>query len=256
MARVPARAQLSPSPAGRRPLRGPWPATAVLRGTAAARRRPGPSPAHAPTSPCSVLLSPSGVTRLVDSPGAGGSREPGALRRRRPRLLRRPHRGRRPTTDGGALDAPSPASSGCSWTGSTDADLRVLAGYWDRVVPGAAGSDAAWRRNAPDRGATRMLRWRPAMPDVIVVGAGIAGLCCARERHRRRPRRPRARARRRAGRTRAHRRGRRLPARPRIPGAPHRVPGGASRARLRAPGAAPVRERRRDPPWWTVHADR
>ena len=55
----------------------------------------------------------------------------------------------------------------------------MLAGYWDRVLPGAAGSDAEWRRTAPGGDATR--RARAPRADVIVVGAGLAGLCCARE---------------------------------------------------------------------------
>ena len=81
------------------------------------------------------------------------------------------------------------------------------------------------------------------MPDVVVVGAGVSGLCCARELHAAgldvlvlergdRARRPRA-----------HRRGRRLPARPRLPGAAHGVSGGATDARLRAPPPARLRER-------------
>ena len=94
------------------------------------------------------------------------------------------------------------------------------------------------------------------MPDVIVVGAGLAGLCCAREL--------RAagldvlvleRARR-ARRARAHGRGRRLPAGPRLPGAAHGVPRGAPRARLRAPRAAALRERRAHPPGRRLRAPR
>jgi DNA-binding MarR family transcriptional regulator len=101
----------------------------------------------------SVLLSPSGVTRLVD-------------RLEREGLVSR----ERCADDGRGSYAVLTAAGDRQLTAArsthlagvrrlfldrfTDADLRVLAGCWDRVVPGAAGSDAAWRRNAPDRGAT------------------------------------------------------------------------------------------------------
>jgi DNA-binding MarR family transcriptional regulator len=34
-----------------------------------------------------------------------------------------------------------------------DADLLQLAAYWDKLVPGAAGTDAEWRRTAPEANA-------------------------------------------------------------------------------------------------------
>jgi DNA-binding MarR family transcriptional regulator len=96
----------------------------------------------------SVLLSPSGVTRLVD------------------RLVREGLVDRERCADDGrgsyavltaAGDRRLTAARSTHLAGVqrlflgrfTDADLRVLAEYWDRVVPGAAGSDAEWRRTAP-----------------------------------------------------------------------------------------------------------
>jgi len=96
----------------------------------------------------SVLLSPSGVTRLVD------------------RLAREGLVDRERCADDGrgyyavitaAGQRRLKAARSTHLTGVrrlflarfTDADLHVLAEYWDRVVPGAAGSDAEWRRTAP-----------------------------------------------------------------------------------------------------------
>ncbi len=97
----------------------------------------------------SVLLSPSGVTRLVDrlereglvtrercpEDGRGYNAvltEPGEVRLQRARAthlagVRRLF-----------LDKLG------------DADLLQLAEYWDKLVPGAAGTDAEWRRTAPE----------------------------------------------------------------------------------------------------------
>jgi DNA-binding MarR family transcriptional regulator len=96
----------------------------------------------------SVLLSPSGVTRLVD------------------RLAREGLVDRERCADDGrgayavltaAGDRRLKAARSTHLAGVqrlflgrfSDADLRVLAEYWDRVVSGAAGSDAEWRRHAP-----------------------------------------------------------------------------------------------------------
>jgi DNA-binding MarR family transcriptional regulator len=96
----------------------------------------------------SVLLSASGVTRLVDrlereglvdrercsDDGRGYYAVLTAAGRRRLKAARSTHLSgvRRLFLDR-----------------FTDADLRVLTEYWDRVVPGAAGSDAEWRRTTP-----------------------------------------------------------------------------------------------------------
>jgi DNA-binding MarR family transcriptional regulator len=96
----------------------------------------------------SVLLSPSGVTRLVDRLEREGlvSRE------------RCPEDGRGYnavlTEDG---DARLQQARATHLAGVrrlfldklADGDLRRLAGYWDKLVPGAAGTDAEWRRTAP-----------------------------------------------------------------------------------------------------------
>jgi DNA-binding MarR family transcriptional regulator len=100
----------------------------------------------------SVLLSPSGVTRLVD-------------RLEREGLVTR----ERCSEDGRGLNAVLTvagderlqAARATHLAGvrrlfldklGTD-DLRRLAAYWDRLVPGAAGTDAEWRR-LPDAAAT------------------------------------------------------------------------------------------------------
>ncbi len=55
-------------------------------------------------------------------------------------------------------------------------DLLQLAAYWD-----------SWCRAPPARtrsgGAQRRAARRSSVPDVVVVGAGVSGLCCARELH-------------------------------------------------------------------------
>ena len=93
----------------------------------------------------SVLLSPSGLTRLVDRL----EREGLVTRERCPEDGRgffavltaagdRRLQAARTTHLAGVrrlfLDRLSPA------------DLKRLAGYWERIVPGAAGTDAQWRR--------------------------------------------------------------------------------------------------------------
>jgi DNA-binding MarR family transcriptional regulator len=96
----------------------------------------------------SVLLSPSGVTRLID-------------RLEREGLVER----ERCPDDGrgynavltGAGDARLRRARATHLAGVRrlfldrldDDDLLRLAEYWDRLVPGAAGSDAEWRRTAP-----------------------------------------------------------------------------------------------------------
>jgi DNA-binding MarR family transcriptional regulator len=98
----------------------------------------------------SVLLSPSGVTRLVDrlegeglvtrehcpEDGRGYNAVLSAAGAERLRQARATHLAgvRRLFLD--KLDG---------------GDLRRMAGYWDRLVPGAAGTDAEWRRSPPGR---------------------------------------------------------------------------------------------------------
>jgi DNA-binding MarR family transcriptional regulator len=96
----------------------------------------------------SVLLSPSGVTRLVD-------------RLEREGLVAR----ERCAEDGrgynavltGAGEARLQRARQTHLSGVrrlfldklSDEDLLQLAAYWDKLVPGAAGTDAEWRRAAP-----------------------------------------------------------------------------------------------------------
>ena len=125
----------------------------------------------------SVLLSPSGVTRLVDRL----QREGLVDRERCPEDGRgyfavlsdageRGCRRRAPRT--------SPACGGCSstgWAPTTCGGSRPTGTSWSRAPPAPTPSGAGPGRARPRRAA------RPTMPDVIVVGAGLAGLCCARE---------------------------------------------------------------------------
>jgi DNA-binding MarR family transcriptional regulator len=95
----------------------------------------------------SVLLSPSGVTRLVD-------------RLEREGLVERercPEDGRgynAVLTDAGAARLQRARARHLAGVRRLflgrldDDDLLRLAAYWDRLVPGAAGSDAEWRRTA------------------------------------------------------------------------------------------------------------
>jgi DNA-binding MarR family transcriptional regulator len=96
----------------------------------------------------SVLLSPSGVTRLVD-------------RLEREGLVRRercPEDGRgynAVLTDDGAARLRRARATHLAGVRRLfldklgDDDLLQLAAYWDKLVPGAAGTDAEWRRAAP-----------------------------------------------------------------------------------------------------------
>lgn len=96
----------------------------------------------------SVLLSPSGVTRLVD-------------RLEREGLVARercPEDGRgynAVLTDAGEARLQRARATHLSGVRRLfldrlgDADLLQLAAYWDKLVPGAAGTDAEWRRAAP-----------------------------------------------------------------------------------------------------------
>ena len=77
--------------------------------------------------------------------------------------------------------------------------------------------------------------------DVVVIGAGLAGLSAARTLPGRGAIGVAARSQRRRGRPRAHRSGRRVPARPRVPGAAHRVPRGTASAQVRRTRPAAVR---------------
>ena len=101
----------------------------------------------------SVLLSPSGVTRLVD-------------RLEREGLVER----ERCPDDGRGLNAVLTAAGDARLQEARAThlagvrrlfldrlgpdDLRRLASFWERLVPGAAGTDAEWRRapDGPDRG--------------------------------------------------------------------------------------------------------
>ena len=96
----------------------------------------------------SVLLSPSGVTRLVD-------------RLEREGLVER----ERCPEDGRGYNAVLTGAGGSRLQQARathlagvrrlfldrlgDDDLLRLAAYWDKLVPGAAGSDAEWRRTTP-----------------------------------------------------------------------------------------------------------
>lgn len=96
----------------------------------------------------SVLLSPSGVTRLVD-------------RLEREGLVRRercPEDGRgyyAVLTDAGDRRLQEARATHLAGVRRLfldrleGDDLRRLAAYWDLLVPGAAGTDAEWRRAAP-----------------------------------------------------------------------------------------------------------
>ena len=95
----------------------------------------------------SVLLSPSGVTRLVDRLERDGlvTRE------------RCPEDGRgynAVLTDAGGTRLQQARDTHLAGVRRLfldklgDADLLQLAGYWDKLVPGAAGTDVEWRRTA------------------------------------------------------------------------------------------------------------
>jgi DNA-binding MarR family transcriptional regulator len=95
-----------------------------------------------------VLLSPSGVTRLVD-------------RLQREGLVGRercPEDGRgyyAVLTDAGGRRLQQARATHLAGVRRLfldrlgDDDLRRLAAYWDLLVPGAAGTDAEWRRAGP-----------------------------------------------------------------------------------------------------------
>jgi DNA-binding MarR family transcriptional regulator len=96
----------------------------------------------------SVLLSPSGVTRLVDRL----EREGLVDRERCPEDGRGYYAVLTKAGDRRLQDARSTHLAGVRrlfLDQLTDAELGRLAGYWDRLVPGAAGTDAEWRRAAP-----------------------------------------------------------------------------------------------------------
>jgi DNA-binding MarR family transcriptional regulator len=97
----------------------------------------------------SVLLSPSGVTRLVD-------------RLEREGLVTRercPEDGRgynAVLTESGETRLQQARATHLAGVRRLfldklgDDDLLQLAAYWDKLVPGAAGTDAEWRRTAPE----------------------------------------------------------------------------------------------------------
>jgi DNA-binding MarR family transcriptional regulator len=96
----------------------------------------------------SVLLSPSGVTRLVDR-----LEHEGLVTRERC-----PEDGRGTNavlTDEGEERLWRARATHLAGVRRLfldklgDSDLLQLAAYWDRLVPGAAGTDAEWRRAAP-----------------------------------------------------------------------------------------------------------
>ncbi len=92
----------------------------------------------------SVLLSPSGVTRLVDRL----EREGLVGRERCPEDGRGYFAVLTEAGDRRLQDARATHLAGVRrlfLDQLADADLRRLAGYWDRLVPGAAGTDAEWR---------------------------------------------------------------------------------------------------------------
>jgi DNA-binding MarR family transcriptional regulator len=109
----------------------------------------------------SVLLSPSGVTRLVD-------------RLEREGLVERercPEDGRgynAVLTDAGEARLQRARATHLAgvrrlFLDRLDGDDLVrLAAYWERLVPGAAGTDAEWRRTTPPAQETE---WRRATPD-------------------------------------------------------------------------------------------
>jgi DNA-binding MarR family transcriptional regulator len=97
----------------------------------------------------SVLLSPSGVTRLVDRLEREGlvSRE------------RCPEDGRgynAVLTEAGETRLQQARATHLAGVRRLfldklgDADLLQMAALWDKLVPGAAGTDAEWRRTAPE----------------------------------------------------------------------------------------------------------
>jgi DNA-binding MarR family transcriptional regulator len=97
----------------------------------------------------SVLLSPSGVTRLVDR-----LEREGLVRRQRC-----PEDGRgynAVLTDAGAERLHQARTTHLAGVHRlfldrlSDDDLLQLARYWDKLVPGAAGTDAEWRRTVLD----------------------------------------------------------------------------------------------------------
>ena len=97
----------------------------------------------------SVLLSPSGVTRLVDRL----EREGLVTRERCPEDGRGYNAVLSEAGDARLQHARATHLAGVRrlfLDKLDEGDLRRLAHYWDRLVPGAAGSDAEWRRTPSD----------------------------------------------------------------------------------------------------------
>jgi DNA-binding MarR family transcriptional regulator len=96
----------------------------------------------------SVLLSPSGVTRLVDRLQRDGL----VGRERCPEDGRGYFAVLTKAGDSRLREARATHLAGVRrlfLERLADDDLRRLAAYWDLLVPGAAGTDAEWRRAAP-----------------------------------------------------------------------------------------------------------
>jgi DNA-binding MarR family transcriptional regulator len=96
----------------------------------------------------SVLLSPSGVTRLVDRL----EREGLVTRERCPEDGRGYNAVLTDAGEGRLQRARATHLAGVRrlfLDKLAEADLLQLAAYWDKLVPGAAGTDAEWRRAAP-----------------------------------------------------------------------------------------------------------
>ena len=97
----------------------------------------------------SVLVSPSGVTRLVDRL----EREGLVARERCPEDGRGYNAVLTEAGDARLRQARATHLAGVRrlfLDKLGDADLLQLAAYWDKLVPGAAGTDAEWRRTAPE----------------------------------------------------------------------------------------------------------
>jgi DNA-binding MarR family transcriptional regulator len=97
----------------------------------------------------SVLLSPSGMTRLVDR-----LEREGLVDRERCAEDGRGYFAVLTAAGEGRLHAARAthlAGVRRLFLGRfTEAELNRLAGFWDRIVPGATGTDDEWRRAAPD----------------------------------------------------------------------------------------------------------
>jgi DNA-binding MarR family transcriptional regulator len=97
----------------------------------------------------SVLLSPSGVTRLVDRL----EREGLVARQRCPEDGRGYNAVLTPAGRARMQQARTTHLAGVRrlfLDKLSDDDLAQMARYWDRLVPGAAGTDAEWRRTPPE----------------------------------------------------------------------------------------------------------